>query len=246
MSGSRRLSAVVLCGPSGAGKTTIAARMAAQQSARFRVSLSATTRKPRLGEVDGRDYVFVSRDGFDEMARNDRLAEWAEVHGEYYGTPAESLAPDAGDGRIAVLDIDVQGAYQVRERIPDVVVIFIIPPDPAQWLARLTDRGTESAKQIAQRLRTALGELEAATAFHEFVVNAEMDQATRDVIAIVEGEVRDRKSTAELHSLVQRLAAGAQSEIRRLEGPVRSPQKTRNVKLALSANAGLACQQEKS
>ena len=216
MSGSR--GPLALVGPSGAGKTSIAAQLVARYPNRFALSVSATTRGPRAGERRGRDYHFVSRRDFEEMIAAGKLAEWAEVHGEFYGTPAANLSPAAEGGPVVVLDIDVQGARQVMKHIPATLVIFIVPPGPDEWIVRLAGRGTESPGEIAQRLRTALRELGTAPSFEDFVVNANLDRAVDEVLALVEGDARCRRGAKELGSLCDALEAGARSEIARLEG----------------------------
>lgn len=176
---------LVIVGPSGAGKTTIAAWLVRSRPERFAPSVSVTTRRPRAGERNGREYRFVSEPEFEAMIDGGLLAEWALVHGRYYGTPLENLAADRGGGRRPVLDIDVQGARQVAERVAGAVQVFVVPPGPKRWLRRLAGRGTETPEEIVRRLRTAVAELEAAPSFALVVVNREVDQAAADVLSLV-------------------------------------------------------------
>lgn len=206
--------ALVLVGPSGAGKTTIARRVVARRPDRFALSVSATTRRPRAGEEHGREYLFVSRADFRAMVAGGELLEHAEVHGDYYGTPLESIR--RAGRRAPVLDIDVQGAAQVLRHGVGACVIFIVPPDAAAWFDRLGGRGTESLGQIVRRLRTSLGELGGASGFECFVVNDALDQAVADVLAHWRGAPSSRVGAPEAAALCRDLKAGARAEIARL------------------------------
>jgi guanylate kinase len=171
---------VVLSAPSGAGKTTIA-RALVEGAEDFAFSVSATTRPPRGEETDGVDYWFLTREEFRERVERGELAEWAEVHGHLYGTPLTSLASAAAEGRHVILDIDVQGAAQIREAVPEALLLFILPPSVDDLLSRLLGRGTEKEEAIRLRLTTALEELEAADGFQYFIINADLEGAVAEV-----------------------------------------------------------------
>ncbi len=171
---------VVLSAPSGAGKTTIA-RALVEREDDFAFSVSATTRAPRGKERDGEDYWFVSEERFRDMVREGELAEWAEVHGHLYGTLVQSLVQASRGGRHVVLDIDVQGARQIRQAVPQALLLFIFPPSAQDLLRRLRGRGTEGEEAVRRRLTTALGELEAAEQFDHFVLNDDLERAIREV-----------------------------------------------------------------
>ncbi len=183
---------VILAGPSGAGKTTIRDRLLndPDRSGVWVFSVSMTTRAPRSGERDGEDYHFVSREFFEERIEAGEMLEFAEVHGELYGTPRSNL--DSARRRPAhlLLDIDVQGARQVRRSVPDVVSVFILPPSGRQIVERLRARASETTEQLRDRLRGARAELEALSEFDYVVVNEDRTEATDAVIAILEAEER--------------------------------------------------------
>jgi guanylate kinase len=191
---------VVLVAPSGAGKTTLAHRLVAA-SDRFVFSISATTRAPRGGEQDGVDYYFVSDDDFEAMIDAGELAEWATVHGRLYGTPRAALEAAALRGEHVVLDIDVQGARQIRDSVPDARLIFVLPPSVAVLMKRLTGRGTEGAGEVERRLRSALDELQAASEFEHRVVNDDLDRCLEQIEEIVTGEQTEALNAAPLENI---------------------------------------------
>jgi guanylate kinase len=171
---------VVLSAPSGAGKTTIGRALVARERD-FAFSISATTRARRGAETHGVDYWFLTRGEFLRMVEEGEFAEWAEVHGELYGTPFSSLVTAGKGGRHVILDIDVQGARQIREAVPQALLLFILPPSVDTLLSRLKGRGTEGEAAIRRRLRTAQEELEAAEVFDFFVVNDDLERAISEV-----------------------------------------------------------------
>lgn len=185
--GARRGALFVIAGPSGVGKGTVVSEVRRRLPDPPVVSVSATTRPPRPDEVDGVDYDFVDDEGFDRMERDGELLEWAEVfHGHRYGTPAGPVELHRSAGRDVLLEIDVEGARQVRERVPDAVLILLEPPSRAELERRLRSRGTESEADIAERLATADRELAQRDRFDHVVVNDDVEAASSQVAAIIE------------------------------------------------------------
>ena len=181
--------AVAICAPSGTGKTTVA-RALVEGSDDLAFSVSATTRAPRADERDGIDYHFVGRRDFEAMIAAGNLLEWAEVHGELYGTPRRNLEEAARSDRRLILDIDVQGARQVISACPDCVSIFLLSPSLEALLERLRGRGTEDEARVRRRMETARAELEAVEDFQYVVVNDRLEDAVSQVRAIVTAEGR--------------------------------------------------------
>jgi len=205
----KRARPIVLAAPSGTGKTTIAHRLV-EGTGEFVFSVSATTRKPRKGERNGMDYEFMTREGFEAMAERGEFAEWAEVHGNFYGTPRRTLEEATARGEFVVLDIDVQGARQIRTAVPDALLVFVIPPSAEVLVSRLTKRGTEADEEVVRRLRNARKELARASDFDHVVVNDDLERAVEEVRGVARrgsarknGDVADR--IAELTTEIDRV-----------------------------------------
>lgn len=175
----------VISGPSGVGKGTVV-RALASAYPQVWVSISATTRPPRPGERDGVDYFFVDDHAFDELISTNGLLEWAQVHGSArYGTPREPVATAMADGRRVILEIELQGARQVRGNLDGARYVFLMPPDDATLQQRLRGRGTETEEQVRRRLQTAAGELAAAGEFDHVVVNDDLGQTVAELVELL-------------------------------------------------------------
>jgi guanylate kinase len=177
----------VIAGPSGVGKGSVVKALLAGDPHRLRLSVSATTRPPRPSEIDGVDYVFVTPQAFARMAERGELLEWAEVFGNRYGTPRAFVDAERDAGYDVILEIDVQGAQQVRAQAPDAVLILLAPPTREDLASRLRGRGTESEERIATRLEKADWELAQQGWFDHVVVNDDLDHASSQVAAIIGG-----------------------------------------------------------
>ncbi len=175
----------VISGPTAVGKGTVVQALR-EQHPEVWVSVSATTRAPRPSEVDGVHYNFVSTAEFDELVATDGLLEWAVVHGvDRYGTPAAPVRAAVAAGRRVILEIEVQGARQVQQRLPEVRTVFIAPPSWQALKDRLVGRGTETAEQMARRLRTAETELALAAEFDHVVVNDDLGRAVAELVELL-------------------------------------------------------------
>lgn len=188
---------MVLCAPSGTGKSTLARKLCAEFD-NLSFSISATTRPPRDGETNGRDYHFLTPEEFAAWRDSGRLAEWAQVHGHLYGTPLLPLRESLASGRDVIFDIDVQGAAQLRQSLGSGAYVFILPPSRAELSRRLSARGTESPESVAKRMVAARGELEAAHLFDYWVENVELEAAYADLRAIYLAERRRPRLHPEL------------------------------------------------
>jgi guanylate kinase len=205
---------IILSSPSGAGKTTIAAAiLTARKDIGY--SVSCTTRGPRAGEVEGKDYYFLSRVEFIRRMNEGAFAESAEVHGNLYGTLKSEIQRVLNSGRHVLMDVDIQGASLLRRAFPSVVTIFILPPSGEVMLERLRRRKTEDKEAIVRRLESALQELQAVEDYEYVVVNDVLDDSVRRVASIIDAEVVSRERVAGLREQVASL-------IRRLEDELQS------------------------
>jgi guanylate kinase len=175
----------ILSAPSGAGKTTLC-RALVDRYPEMRYSVSHTTREPRPGERAGVDYHFVGKDAFRCGIRTGKWAEWAEVHGNFYGTAAEFLDREIASGKDVLLDIDTQGMRQIRARYPDAVTIFILPPSVAALRERLEERGTDSPEVIERRIVNAAEEMKQKHLYRHIIENDRLDEAVSRLIDLVE------------------------------------------------------------
>ncbi|MFV8827094.1 guanylate kinase [Alkalihalobacterium sp. APHAB7] len=178
---------IVLSGPAGVGKGTVCSALR-QENTDIQYSVSATTRAPREGEVDGVNYFFKSRDEFEEMIKNDALLEWAEYVGNYYGTPIDYVKKTIDEGNDIILEIEVQGALKVKERLPEGVFIFLMPPSLAELRKRIEGRGTETAEVINKRMTVAKEEIDMMKKYDYVVENDEVQAAVNRIKAIVTAE----------------------------------------------------------
>ncbi|MDO5714268.1 MAG: guanylate kinase [Tissierellia bacterium] len=178
---------LVLSGPSGSGKGTVSEALM-KENDEIIYSTSITTRTPRPNEVDGENYFFRTIDEFETMVKNDELLEHAFVHTNYYGTPKEFVFNEIDKGEIVLLEIDVQGALQIKEKYKEAVFIFLLPPTMDELKSRIVKRGTESEEDINTRFSNAFKELDFVGEYDYFVVNAEVSQAVEDIENIIAAE----------------------------------------------------------
>ena len=214
MSGAEPPFPLVLSAPSGAGKTTLANALR-RRNRDVAFSVSATTRPPRPREVDGESYHFVSRDEFLRMRDAGELLEWAEVHGNLYGTPVANVRRAQARGEHLLLDIDVQGARQIRERLPEAVLVFVLPPSAATLVRRLGSRGTEAPEVLRRRIRNAGEEVRAAPEFDYVVVNEVLSDAVDALEDVLRGRAGPRGVSEGLEARIEAICAGIERELGR-------------------------------
>lgn len=203
---------IILSAPSGGGKTTIA-RALLERRRDVGYSVSCTTRSPRAGEVEGRDYYFLTRRDFISRQERGEFAESAEVHGNLYGTLEAEVERVLKGGKHVIMDIDVQGALQFRRSFPQSVAVFVLPPSGEVLLRRLRERDTENDAQVVSRLQSALQELQALDEYQYVVVNDNLEAAVGLVSSIIDAEVASRDRVADLRYQVTMLIERLEQEI---------------------------------
>ncbi|WP_058485307.1 guanylate kinase [Defluviitalea phaphyphila] len=177
---------IVISGPSGSGKGTIIKQLVKNE--RYALSISATTRSPRAGEEEGVHYFFKTKEEFEEMIKNEDLIEWAEFCGNYYGTPKSYVEEKKKEGKDVILEIEVQGALQIKKLYKDAVLIFIIPPSLSELKNRLLGRGTEKEDIIEKRLKRAIEELELIKEYDYLIINDSINEAVENINTVIEAE----------------------------------------------------------
>lgn len=194
---------IVVSGPSGTGKGTIC-RELLRNNPHLKYSISATTRPPREGEIDGVNYLFITKEKFKSMIVADDLLEWAEVYGNFYGTPRHYVLEQLNKGYDIVLEIDTQGAMRVKEKFPDGVYIYIIPPSLDELADRIFKRGTDTLDIIKKRLNCASSELSLAQNYHYIVVNDQVPAAVQKIETIIAAEkLKAERNTTLIDHLYQ-------------------------------------------
>ncbi|GEP09390.1 guanylate kinase [Methylobacterium gnaphalii] len=204
----RRGLVLILSSPSGAGKTTLTRNIANAGGWRLELSISVTTRERRPSEIDGRHYHFIDREAFEGLRARDDLLEWAEVHGNFYGTPRRAVEKTLAEGRDMIFDIDYQGTRQVRERLQDdVVTVFILPPSFSELRHRLERRAEDSPATIEKRLANARNEMQRWVEYDYVIVNDDLDESFRALESILAAERLKRVRRTGLAGFVDSMLA---------------------------------------
>ena len=193
----------VISAPSGTGKTTLV-RLLLSRFPTLSFSISYTTRLPRPGEVDGQHYFFVSEREFKKSIAKGEMLEWAKVYGHYYGTPLTFVQEKIAAGKDIVLDIDIQGAQAVKKKMPEAILIFLIPPSWNELQRRITSRSSDSPEEIKKRLEAAKKEILAAREFDYIVINDVLEDALKELVSIIQAtKARANKRWPEIKRLLQ-------------------------------------------
>ncbi len=206
----RRGIMLVLSSPSGAGKTTLTRNLLEQENiddpGKLELSVSVTTRQKRASEIAGVHYHFITKRQFEAMRDRDELLEWAEVHGNYYGTPSDPVEKALGEGRDVLFDIDWQGAQEIKKKMPeDVISVFVLPPSATELKSRLERRAEDSGEIITRRLRNASEEIQHWNEYDYVLVNRDLDKSFARMRAILTAERLKRVQTSDLQNFVAQL-----------------------------------------
>lgn len=177
---------VIISGPSGSGKGTVVKELVQKED--FALSISATTRTPRTGEIDGTHYYFYDKETFENMKKQNELLEWAEFCDNYYGTPRKYVEQQMLEGKNVILEIEVQGALQIKKLYSDCILVFLVPPDVKELKKRLIQRGTEDKQTIDRRMNRAIEEMEFVPQYDYIVINDTIAKAAEAICAIVKAE----------------------------------------------------------
>lgn len=195
---------LVVSGFSGAGKGTVMKHLVQEHPAQYALSISATTRSPREGELDGREYFFKTKEEFEAMIREDALIEHACYVGNYYGTPRAYVEEQRALGKDVILEIDIQGALQIRKRFPDSLLLFVSPPNADELKTRLIERGSEAIDVVEERLSRATEEADGIEQYDYFIINDDLQTCVEEVHAIVQGEHSRVSRNLELIEAIRR------------------------------------------
>ena len=188
----------VISGFSGVGKGTLVKKLLEKYPDVYALSISATTRSPRPGEENGREYYFITKRSFKGLIRRGKLYEHAEYNGNFYGTPVEPVDRMRAEGKNVILEIEVQGGLQIKERFPDTFLLFVVPPDAETLKARLTGRGTETSEQIRGRLRRAVEEAAVIPDYDDILVNGNLDESVEEMHRMISEGARSGADLREL------------------------------------------------
>ena len=175
---------IIITGPSGVGKGTVVKEIL-KKNEKFCVSISATTRNPRIGEIDSKDYYFLTKGKFKEMIDKDLFIEWAKFTDNYYGTPVSSIKEKIEKGFKVILEIEVKGATQVKEKYPNALLIFLMPPSKEELERRIRSRGTDDEKSISKRLKRADFEISSSSKFDYVIINNSIEQTVKKILDLV-------------------------------------------------------------
>lgn len=197
---------IVVSGPSAVGKGTLC-NIITDRIEKLSLSISATTRPARLGEIDGINYFFMAKQDFEQKIKKDDFLEWAKVYDNYYGTPASHVEQTLNQGKDVILEIDIQGAAQVKRRCPEGIFIFILPPGIDELRNRIVNRGTDSLESIELRMKSVYQELEAAFSYDYVVLNDDVEEAVKRLEHIIKAE---RYKASRNHDLIYTIKGGKQ------------------------------------